>query len=157
MFNKKFIGAALATALAFAPIASFAGESQSFPPIQQHVVIFVAEGTIFGFDFDEDDVKDEQVAAFQAKVIEFGQQMAANSNWRLRIEGHADETGTEEYNIGLSTRRIDDLAALLLQGGAQDSQIQRVPYGEINPLADGHSDLAWATNRRIVARLFIVE
>lgn len=142
---------------ALATVAHADEASYEYPVIQHNKVVFAEERTIFNFPFDESVVLTEQKEAFLAEVREFGKKMGENPTWILRIEGHTDETATEQYNMGLAQRRIAELSAALIEGGASRSQIQGVPYGEINPLADGHSDEAWETNRRIVARLIVPE
>lgn len=127
--------------------------AHDYPHIEQNKVFFVQERTIFNFPFDESVVTPEQKETFLKEVRAFGKKMGENPSWILRIEGHTDETGTEMYNMGLAKRRINEMTVALIQGGAKRSQIQGVPYGEISPLVDGHSDEAWKTNRRIVARL----
>lgn len=136
---------------------SFATVANHYPPIEQNKVFFIQERTIFNFPFDDSTVTPEQKEKFLEEVEAFGQKLSENPAWILRIEGHTDETGTELYNMGLAKRRIAEMSVALIRGGANRSQIQGVPYGEINPLADGHSDQAWKTNRRIVARLIDTE
>jgi peptidoglycan-associated lipoprotein len=89
------------------------------------------------FDFDSSEIKGQgtDVVAAHAKYL------AANPGARVRLEGHTDERGSREYNIGL--RR-----ALLLQG-ASDAQISTVSYGQERPAAPGHDETAWAKNRRV--------
>lgn len=138
-------------------VSTFSAIADEYPVVPYNKVFFADEQVIFNFPFDQSNVTPEQKQAFLDKATEFGKKLAENPNWVLRIEGHTDETGTEMYNMGLAKRRISELTVALIKGGAQYSQIQGVPYGEINPLVDGHSDTAWKTNRRIVARLIINE
>jgi peptidoglycan-associated lipoprotein len=97
------------------------------------------------FDFDSSEIKGEgtDVVAAHAKYL------AANPTTRVRLEGHTDERGSREYNIGLGERRAQSVRRALLLQGASDSQISTVSYGEERPAVPGHDEAAWARNRRV--------
>jgi peptidoglycan-associated lipoprotein len=104
----------------------------------------LAKRTVY-FDFDSSEIKGEgtDIVAAHAKYL------ASNPGTRVRLEGHTDERGSREYNIGLGERRAQAVRrALLLQGGA-DAQISTVSYGEERPAVPGHDEAAWAKNRRV--------
>jgi peptidoglycan-associated lipoprotein len=67
----------------------------------------------------------------------------------VRLEGHADERGSREYNIGLGERRAQAVRRVLLIQGASASQISTVSFGEERPAAFGSDEGAWAQNRRV--------
>ena len=96
------------------------------------------------FDFDSSEIKGAgiEVVAAHAKYL------AANPSARVRLEGHTDERGSREYNIGLGERRAQSVRRSLLLQGASDGQISTVSYGEERPAAPGHDEAAWAKNRR---------
>lgn len=97
------------------------------------------------FDFDSYELRpdDADIAA------RHGMQLAENPNWNVRLEGHADERGSREYNIGLGERRAQAVRRVLLLQGAQPSQIATVSFGEERPAALGSDEDAWAQNRRV--------
>jgi len=97
------------------------------------------------FDFDSSEIKGEgtDIVAAHAKYL------ASHSNARVRLEGHTDERGSREYNIGLGERRAQSVRRALLLQGASDGQITTVSYGEERPAAAGHDETAWAKNRRV--------
>ena len=97
------------------------------------------------FDFDSAEIKGAgtDVVAAHAKYL------AAHSATRVRLEGHTDERGSREYNIGLGERRAQSVRRALLLQGATDAQISTVSYGEERPAAPGHDEAAWAKNRRV--------
>ena|SRR5579863_3087801 len=97
------------------------------------------------FDFDSSEIKGAgtDVVAAHAKFL------AANPAARVRIEGHTDERGSREYNIGLGERRAQSVRRALLLQGAADAQISTVSYGEERPAVPGHDEAAWAKNRRV--------
>ena len=76
--------------------------------------------------------------------------LAANSNARVVIEGHADERGTPEYNIALGERRAQAVQTYLENAGVLSSQIETVSYGEEKPEVTDRSESAFAKNRRAV-------
>lgn len=85
----------------------------------------------------------------QALVGKHARYLALNPNLIIKLEGHADERGTREYNIGLGDRRVQAIRRLLLFQGVSDRQIQSVSYGEERPAASGHDEDAWRLNRRV--------
>ena len=97
------------------------------------------------FDFDSSEIKGEgtDIVAAHAKYL------AANPGTRVRLEGHTDERGSREYNIGLGERRAQSVRRALLLQGAADTQISTVSYGEERPAVPGHDEAAWAKNRRV--------
>ena len=72
-----------------------------------------------------------------------------NSNAKVRLEGHADERGTREYNVALSERRSKAVEKFLRVQGVSSSQLEIVSYGEEKPAVMGSSESAWAQNRRV--------
>jgi peptidoglycan-associated lipoprotein len=104
----------------------------------------LAKRTVY-FDFDSSEIKGEgtDVVAAHAKYL------AANPGTRVRLEGHTDERGSREYNIGLGERRAQAVRRALLLQGAADAQISTVSYGEERPAVPGHDEAAWAKNRRV--------
>lgn len=97
------------------------------------------------FDFDRDEVK----AEYREIVAAHGRYLAANPAARVRLEGHTDERGSREYNIGLGERRAQAVRQALLLQGAGASQLTTVSYGEERPVATGSDEESWALNRRV--------
>ena len=97
------------------------------------------------FDFDKSDVKAEYrdiVAAHAAYV-------SAHGSARVTLEGHADERGTREYNLGLGERRGNAISGLLSAAGARGSQLDTVSYGEERPVCRVSDENCWWQNRRV--------
>jgi peptidoglycan-associated lipoprotein len=97
------------------------------------------------FDYDTADILPEFNALLQAH----GQFLAQNPNTQVRLEGHADERGSREYNIGLGERRAQAVRRVLMLQGANGSQLTTVSYGEERPAQTGSDDEAWRLNRRV--------
>ena len=76
-------------------------------------------------------------------------QCIKDNGWKLRLEGHADERGTEEYNLQLSNRRAASVKRYLIDLGVADSALETVGYGENKPAVSGSNEQAWAANRRV--------
>ena len=98
------------------------------------------------FDFDVDQVR----ADFRDVVIAHGDYLAANPAITVTLEGHADERGSREYNIGLGERRANKVQRMLLGQGVSDSQITIISYGEERPAAGGSNEASCEQNRRAV-------
>ncbi|GJM13556.1 MAG: peptidoglycan-associated lipoprotein [Pseudohongiella sp.] len=101
--------------------------------------------TVFYFDFDVSEFRqaDRDVLTFHARDL------AANSSKRIRLEGHADERGTREYNLALGERRAEGIQNYLIVNGASRNQIEIVSYGEERPANRGTNENAYAQNRRV--------
>lgn len=118
------------------------------------IVIPLGDGTgegseklngIFYFDFDQAIVK----RGGHSELNKHAKVLSGDRFLRVRIEGHADERGTREYNLALGERRANAVSAYLVSQGASRSQIEVISYGEEKPMNSGHSETSWAQNRRV--------
>ena len=96
------------------------------------------------FEYDKAAIQDTQKAA-----------LAANAGWlkgnaaaKLTIEGHCDERGTAEYNLGLGERRAKAVKDYLIAAGIAGDRISTISYGKERPFVLGHDESAWKWNRR---------
>ena len=97
------------------------------------------------FDFDKSAVRDDSKSVLQADA----KWLNSNSKAKIKIEGHADERGTNEYNIALAERRAQTIKKYLVDSGINESILSTVSYGEERPIDTGQTDEAWAKNRRV--------
>lgn len=97
------------------------------------------------FDFDQSELRPE----YADLLSRHANRLASNSRLRVRLEGHADERGSREYNIGLGERRAQAVRRMLLIQGASAEQISTVSFGEERPAALGSDEEAYALNRRV--------
>ena len=97
------------------------------------------------FEFDSAKLTDESIALLETH----GNFVAGNGEVTVRLEGHADERGSREYNIALGDRRAQSVRRVLLFQGASVDQVDTVSYGEEQPAMSGHNDEAWNKNRRV--------
>jgi len=98
------------------------------------------------FAFDSEEIRPE----FESVMRGHAQYMMANPNANVTLQGYADERGTREYNLGLGERRAQAVEQYLTVQGVSPSQIQIVSYGEERPSVQGHTEEAYAKNRRVV-------
>jgi len=97
------------------------------------------------FEYDKDAVKPEFTALVQAHAAYLGQ----NRNRKVRLEGHADERGSREYNMALGQRRADAVRKAVGVLGVGSERIETISFGEDKPKSTGHDEAAWAQNRRV--------
>ena len=96
------------------------------------------------FALDRSDLTPEARAILAAKV----DILRSTPGMTLRIDGHADERGSDEYNLALSKRRAAEAKRFLVARGIDASRLETVGYGEEQPLDRTRSEMAWAMNRR---------
>jgi peptidoglycan-associated lipoprotein len=99
---------------------------------------------MINFDYDQATIRapDEATLDRKAAVLQ------ANPNVKLRISGHADERGSDEYNLALGNRRAAAAKRYLENKGVDGARVEVVSYGEERPLNPGHDETAYAQNRR---------
>lgn len=100
---------------------------------------------IIYFDFDQSELRPE----YADVLARHASGLSNNSRTSVRLEGHADERGSREYNIGLGERRSQSVRRMLLIQGASSDQIATVSFGEERPAAFGSDEDSWQQNRRV--------
>jgi len=101
--------------------------------------------TVFYFDFDTAEIKQEA----RDVLIAHARYLANNPGQKVRIEGHADERGSKEYNLALGERRANAVQRFLIVNGASRGQLETISYGEEKPAVMGSGESVWAQNRRV--------
>lgn len=96
------------------------------------------------FDFDKYNLKPEAQAILKAGAPAY----LKYREYKLVVEGHADERGTVEYNLALGDKRAAEAAKYLVDLGIEKERIKTISYGKEMPLDKGHDEAAWAKNRR---------
>jgi peptidoglycan-associated lipoprotein len=108
------------------------------------IEVAIAADTVFYFDYDKALLKPESRAALLEHAA------SLNNNPRsVRLEGHADERGTREYNMALGERRANAAKEFLVLQGVSAGLIEVVSYGEERAASYGSNDSAWSMNRRV--------
>ena len=100
---------------------------------------------IIYFDFDKSELR----AEYADVLARHAAGLSNDSRTSLRLEGHTDERGSREYNIGLGERRSQSVRRMLLIQGATTDQISTVSFGEERPVAFGSDEDAFQQNRRV--------
>ena len=101
------------------------------------------------FDYDKFEVK----PAGKATLDKQAAWLKRYGQWKVVIEGHADERGTREYNLALGERRANAVKTYLANQGIPANRITTISYGKERPVALGSNEAAWAQNRRGVTVL----
>jgi peptidoglycan-associated lipoprotein len=96
------------------------------------------------FDLDKATIRSDDAGALDQKVAI----LQANPSLTIRISGHCDERGSDEYNLALGNRRAAAAKAYLVSHGIDAGRIETASYGEERPIAPGHDESAWSQNRR---------
>jgi peptidoglycan-associated lipoprotein len=96
------------------------------------------------FDYDKSEIRaeDQAILDWKARIL------LANTGITLRISGHADDRGSDEYNLALGNRRAAAAKRYLVNKGVAEGRIVIDSYGEERPLDTGATEEAWARNRR---------
>jgi peptidoglycan-associated lipoprotein len=97
------------------------------------------------FDYDSAVLRDDTRRVLD-KDIEW---LKANPTVRVQVEGHCDERGTEEYNLHLGERRANAVKQYMEKNGVDASRLFTISYGKDRPVDPGHTETAWAKNRRV--------
>ncbi|MBQ0760048.1 MAG: peptidoglycan-associated lipoprotein [Zhongshania sp.] len=100
--------------------------------------------TVFYFEFDQATLTVKARKALDAQIVRL-----KKTTGPVRLEGHADERGTREYNIALGERRAISVADYMAINGIPRYRIETVSYGEERPLAFGQSESTYSQNRRV--------
>ena len=100
------------------------------------------------FDYDSVLIPDTDRAGLAASA----KCMNEDRDLKVRVEGNADERGTEEYNLALGEERAHNVEKYLKSLGAEEHQLKTVSYGEENPVCAAHDEGCWSKNRRTAVR-----
>ena len=96
------------------------------------------------FDYDKSDIRPDAQQALMSDAA-FLQQ---HPNIRFTVEGHCDERGSTEYNLGLGDRRATAVRDFLVQQGVSTDRIRTISYGKEKPFCAEHTEACWQQNRR---------
>lgn len=125
-------------------VSEAAAESEASTPDQQlDSAIKIALDTVY-FEFDSSALTPEAMENLRAMAAA----LKALDGTKLLIEGHADERGSNEYNLALAQKRADAIKAFLMSEGVSETAVQTASYGEERLAAEGHTEEAHAQNRR---------
>ncbi|WP_246473101.1 peptidoglycan-associated lipoprotein Pal [Pelagibacterium limicola] len=123
------------------------GEGGGPPGSQQEFLVSVGDRVFFETD------SSVLTADAQSTLDKQAQWLQQYSQYRIVIEGHADERGTREYNIALGARRASAVVNYLVSRGIPSNRISSVSYGKERPVAICNDISCWSQNRRAVTVL----
>jgi peptidoglycan-associated lipoprotein len=134
---------------AMCPYPGLGGITQSdpacVPPAPPPAMVDTAAITApIYFDFDKSDIRTDAAAILDRKIP----WLNANPGMRIRIEGNADERGSDEYNLALGQRRAAAAKRYLVERGIDAGRFDLVSYGEERPVCTEHDESCWQRNRR---------
>ncbi len=115
---------------------SLAGLSDSSNLLSQRVIYF---------DYDKAAIRPE----YMVLINTHAKLLAKYPNLKMRLEGHADERGSREYNVALSEARSQSVKNIMVAQGPSDNQIRTIGFGEEIPIVRGHNTKSWQKNRRV--------
>jgi peptidoglycan-associated lipoprotein len=111
-------------------------------PLNDPTSILAKRSVYFPFDVSAVQEADKPI------VEAHGKYLSEHPDRKVRVEGNADERGSNEYNLALGQRRADSVKKMLILSGAMASQIETVSYGEEKPVCTEHNEACWKQNRR---------
>jgi len=98
------------------------------------------------FEYDSAEIKSESFPILDS-IVEL---MKANAFLKLvEVQGHADERGSDRYNLKLTGKRAESVVKYLTDHGVEKARLRWAGYGELCPIDSGHDEAAWEKNRRV--------
>ncbi len=100
------------------------------------------------FDYDKSTLRADAASALKEDVSVIRAILAKDPNEKLRIEGHCDERGSDEYNLALGDKRADAVREFFETMGVPEAQLTVISYGKEKPMCSEQSEDCWQKNRR---------
>ena len=101
------------------------------------------------FDYNQHTLRPDAIAALQKDSSELRDILKGYPEYKLTVEGHADERGSAEYNMNLAQARAESAKTYLVGVGIPSNQLGVISYGKEKPVCEDHSEPCWQKNRRI--------
>ena len=117
-------------------------ELEKLQQVQSEMSVFTSENIYFDFD------KSELLPQAKNILREKAQFLKKYPDFYVRIEGHCDERGTNEYNLALGERRAQAAKTFLASMGIDEMRLRTISYGEERPADPRSNEAGWALNRR---------
>ncbi|MDH3607984.1 MAG: peptidoglycan-associated lipoprotein Pal [Gammaproteobacteria bacterium] len=107
--------------------------------------VIAQSGNVVYFDYNSAEIRDDSIPLIMAAA----ESLSTNPAAQLRLEGHADERGTREFNLALGEQRAKSVRDLIMLQGVSGNQLDIVSYGEEKPAVIGTGEQSWQQNRRV--------
>lgn len=101
------------------------------------------------FDLDQSTLRADARDVLQKNY----QVLQKHTDWEVLVEGHCDERGTTEYNLGLGQRRAASARTYYMSLGLDGHRVATISYGKENPICSDHNEDCWSKNRRGVSKV----
>jgi peptidoglycan-associated lipoprotein len=101
------------------------------------------------FDYDKSDIRSDAQATLQQDATALKSILADFPNATIVIEGHCDDRGSAEYNLGLGDRRASSARDFLVQLGVPGDRLKTISYGKERPQCTDENEACWQKNRRV--------
>jgi peptidoglycan-associated lipoprotein len=101
------------------------------------------------FDYNQHTLRPDAIKALQGDSTELRDIVVQYPDYKLTIEGHCDERGSEEYNRALGDARAQSAKDYLVGVGIPSAQLSVISYGKDKPVCEEHDEACWQKNRRI--------
>lgn len=140
---------ACATSSDYEEDAEFAATAEGREVASENAVdpALIAKDRVF-FGFDKYNVDFRQASVLDEQV----EYLNENADVQVVVEGHTDDRGTAEYNLGLGNRRANAVKDYLVNKGIDEARVKVISYGKEMPAVAGANENAWAQNRRAVIK-----
>ncbi len=109
------------------------------------------ESKVFYFNFDDSKIKNNS----QHDLAQVANYLLEHPDVTAKVNGHTDERGSREYNIGLGERRAQSVSEILMSHGVKRDQLAVISYGKERPAAQGHDEDTWQKNRRAELKFMV--
>jgi peptidoglycan-associated lipoprotein len=123
-------------------------KTQTAPETGASITSLIGQLQDIYFDYDMSELRDDAKRVLDADVALLRQIFAAKGDFTLLIQGHCDERGSAEYNLGLGDRRATITRDLLVQAGIPQSRIKTISLGEEQPVCTDENEACYQRNRR---------
>jgi peptidoglycan-associated lipoprotein len=123
------------------PVEAVVPDGRNLPTVLKTGIL--GQRSIY-FALDRYDVAEE----YRELIATHARFLVDNRNFKVLVQGNTDERGSHEYNLSLGQKRAEAVKQMLLLLGVREDQVEAVSLGEEKPVAEGHSEEAWARNRR---------
>ena len=107
--------------------------------------VIAQSGNVVYFDYNSAEIRDDSLPLIMAAA----ETLSTNPAAQLRLEGHADERGTREFNLALGEQRAQTVRDLIMLQGVSGNQLDIISYGEEKPAVVGSGEQSWQQNRRV--------
>lgn len=118
--------------------------AQAAPPTESEADLFARNVKDIYFDFDGYELRSDQQQTAQSNA----QFLASHPDIRLEVEGHCDDRGSEEYNLGLGDNRAETIKEYLVRAGVSADRIHVISFGKEKPFCSEENEQCWQDNRR---------